>query len=112
MSVLIPNETVAIGIGAVCGAISRYQVGRVCGEWIATDPNRLNHMSGWHTALINIGGSFLLGGVSVAPSPSSKMTPDGRKPMDLWTFSESTASYGGWLLWILYHFFDILGGYC
>jgi len=79
MSVLIPNETVAIGIGAVCGAISRYQVGRVCGEWIAKDPN-LNHMSGWHTALINIGGSFILGGVSVAPSPNSKKTPEAGKP--------------------------------
>lgn len=78
MATLIPHETVAIGVGAVCGALTRYQCGRVFGEWIASDPNLLKkqgggllqpqNLTGWHTALINVGGSFLLGGVAAAPS--------------------------------------------
>jgi fluoride ion exporter CrcB/FEX len=75
---LITHETVAIGVGAVCGALSRYQCGRIFGEWIAAadtaagkaagGPNSRAHLAGWHTAFINLGGSFMLGGVVAAPS--------------------------------------------
>ena len=75
---LITHETVAVGVGAVCGALSRYQCGRIFGEWIAAadtvagkaagGPNNRAHLAGWHTAFINLGGSFMLGGVVAAPS--------------------------------------------
>jgi CrcB protein len=64
---LVPTDAVAIGIGAAFGALSRYHAGRIATEWIATDPNRLGKFAGWHTAGINIGGSFLLGGISASP---------------------------------------------
>jgi hypothetical protein len=50
------------------GALSRYQAGKVAAELIATDPNRFGKLTGWHTAGINVAGSFLLGGISAAPS--------------------------------------------
>lgn len=68
MPALIPNDAIALGIGAFCGAMSRYQAGRLAAEWIASDPKRLAHYSVWHTAAINVSGSFLLGCVSAAPS--------------------------------------------
>jgi fluoride exporter len=64
---LIPHDAIALGIGAFMGVMSRYQVGRLAGEWIATDPNRLVRYAGWHTAAINIAGSFLFGVVSATP---------------------------------------------
>ena len=70
---LIPNDAVAIGLGAFLGAMSRYQAGRLAAEWIATDPNKLARYQGWHTAGINVAGSFILGGVTGSPvvqSPS------------------------------------------
>ena len=83
MAALISHETVAIGVGAVCGALSRYQCGRVFGEWIAAETSsatatacssasssRAAQWTGWHTACINVGGSFLLGVVTAAPSRS------------------------------------------
>ena len=70
---MIPADALAIGIGAFLGAVSRYQAGRMAAEWIATDPNKLNKFAGWHTAGINIGGSFLLGGI--AGSPIVNKTP-------------------------------------
>ena len=88
MTVLIPNDAVAIGIGAFCGAMARYQCGRMAAEWIATDPKRLGPIQGWHTAMINIGGSFILGGVAGAPliekspsqSPFMKTSPKAMMP--------------------------------
>jgi fluoride ion exporter CrcB/FEX len=67
MAGLIPADAVAVGMGAVLGAVSRYQAGRWAAEWIATDPKRLQKFAGWHTAGINIGGSFLLGAISASP---------------------------------------------
>ena len=72
MAGLIPADAFAIGVGAFFGALSRYQAGRMAAEWIATDPNRLGKLSGWHTAGINIGGSFLLGGITASPIVTSK----------------------------------------
>jgi CrcB protein len=67
MAGLIPSDAVAIGLGAFFGAMSRYQAGRVAAERIASDPNRFGKFQGWHTAAINIGGSFLLGAITGAP---------------------------------------------
>jgi protein CrcB len=64
---MIPNDAVAIGIGAFCGAMARHQCGRVAADWIARDPQKLGRLQGWHTAMINIGGSFILGGVAGTP---------------------------------------------
>eukprot|EP00980_Cylindrotheca_fusiformis_P011798 scaffold2816_cov121-Cylindrotheca_fusiformis.AAC.14 len=67
MGSLVPLDAVAIGIGATFGALARQQAGRIASDWIATDPNRLGKITGWHTAGINIGGSFLLGAISATP---------------------------------------------
>ena len=64
---IIPADAVAIGLGAFAGAISRYQAGRLAAEYIASDPKRFGHLTGWHTAAINISGSFVLGGVTGTP---------------------------------------------
>ena len=77
MTALIPHDAVALGIGAFCGALSRYHAGRLASEWIASDPKRLGQYQAWHTAAINVSGSFLLGCVSAAPlvKPSSSSSP-------------------------------------
>jgi len=67
MASLVSQEAIALGVGAFAGAMSRHQAGKLMAEWIATDPNRLGRFQGWHTALINCGGSFLLGCVSATP---------------------------------------------
>jgi len=72
MTGMIPADAVAVGFGAFLGALSRYQVGRMAAEWIATDPNRLGKLGGWHTAGINMGGSFLLGGITASPVVQAK----------------------------------------
>lgn len=78
MTGLIPNDAVAIGVGAFFGAMSRYQAGRLAGEWIAKDPS-LKKFQGWHTAAINVGGSFALGVVTAFPlfaeSPKPSAAP-------------------------------------
>jgi fluoride ion exporter CrcB/FEX len=77
MAGLIPADAVAVGMGAVLGAVSRYQAGRWAAEWIATDPKRLSKFAGWHTAGINIGGSFLLGAISASPVIGASTTSGG-----------------------------------
>lgn len=47
MTGLIPSDAAAVAIGAVFGALSRYQAGKVAAEWIASDPRRLSGMQGW-----------------------------------------------------------------
>jgi fluoride ion exporter CrcB/FEX len=65
---LVPTgDLAAIGLGAFFGAVSRYQAGRMAADYIARDPTTLGRFQGWHTAGINIGGSFILGGVTGAP---------------------------------------------
>lgn len=61
------SDAAAIGVGAFCGAFCRFQLGRVAAEKIAQDPRRFGAYTGWHTAGINIAGSFALGGISQAP---------------------------------------------
>jgi CrcB protein len=71
---LIPNDAVAIGIGACFGAMSRYQVGQVAAEYVAKN-KRLEPWTGFHTAGINVAGSFLLGGVTGSPVVSARPSP-------------------------------------
>jgi fluoride ion exporter CrcB/FEX len=52
----------------VPGALTRYQVGQMAAKFIAQDPKQYGKLSGWHTAGINVAGSFLLGGISATPS--------------------------------------------
>lgn len=72
-------DAAAVGVGAVFGALSRYQIGRVATERIAADPKKYGHFTAWHTAGINVVGSFILGTVAgspVATSPNaSGLTP-------------------------------------
>lgn len=59
-------DAAAVGVGAVCGALCRYQIGKMATERISKNP-RLNHLTGWHTAGINVLGSFTLGGIFGSP---------------------------------------------
>jgi fluoride exporter len=77
---MIPNDAMAIGIGAFCGAMARHHCGRVAAEWIARDPQKWGKVQGWHTAMINIGGSFILGGVAGTPLASTTTKGIGSKP--------------------------------
>lgn len=52
----------------VLGALTRYQVGQMAAKLIASDPKQYGKLTGWHTAGINVAGSFLLGGISATPS--------------------------------------------
>mmetsp|Transcript_4257 Transcript_4257/g.7127 ORF Transcript_4257/g.7127 Transcript_4257/m.7127 type:complete len:143 (-) Transcript_4257:99-527(-) len=60
-------DMAAVGAGAVAGAISRYQLGNIATRIIAED-KRLSHLTGWHTAAINIFGSFILGSLAGIPT--------------------------------------------
>jgi fluoride ion exporter CrcB/FEX len=76
MTGLIPTaDLAAVGLGAFFGAVSRYQAGRMAADYIARDPTTLGRFQGWHTAAINIGGSFILGGVTGAPLVVHKPPP-------------------------------------
>lgn len=90
MTGMITYDAVAIGVGAFCGAYSRYQCGRVAAEWIATDPNRLGRFEAWHTAMINIGGSFILGAVSGVPLISPKQASAAKAPFSTFGLTPRT----------------------
>ena len=68
----------AVGVGAVCGALCRHHIGKAATERISKDPN-LKYLAGWHTAGINIMGSFILGGVFGMPM----MNPNNNDPKAL-----------------------------
>mmetsp|Transcript_1954 Transcript_1954/g.4574 ORF Transcript_1954/g.4574 Transcript_1954/m.4574 type:complete len:109 (-) Transcript_1954:783-1109(-) len=68
MSGLVPFDVAALGIGAFFGALSRYQAGKVAADFISTDPKRFGKLAGWHTAGLNISGSFLLGVIYAMPT--------------------------------------------
>ena len=75
MNPMIP-DTIAIAIGAIAGAITRYQTGKVVTEYIShhvhpNDVTKQSYYLGWHTAFINITGSFLLGAIVATPSIST-----------------------------------------
>ena len=46
MTSLIPNDAVAIGLGAFFGAMTRYHVGRWAADTIAKDVEKLGHLQG------------------------------------------------------------------
>jgi fluoride exporter len=70
----VAGDAMAIGFGAVLGALTRYQCGKWAASWIASDPQRFGKFTTWHTAGINIGGSFLLGGIAGTPTMSGNST--------------------------------------
>jgi fluoride ion exporter CrcB/FEX len=60
------NYLAAICVGASLGAIFRHQISKIAVERISKDP-RLGYLQSWHTAGINITGSFILGGIFSSP---------------------------------------------
>ena len=60
-------DAAAVSIGSACGALSRYYLGQAATKQIAKEPTRWGHLTGWHTAGINVLGSFILGGVFALP---------------------------------------------
>ena len=57
-----------IGVGAVTGACARYQIGNIVNRKIAESHPRFAYYSGWHTAGINMIGSFVLGTLAGIPT--------------------------------------------
>jgi CrcB protein len=82
LSTMLPfvSDAAAVGVGAVCGALCRYQVGRVAADRIAADPKRFGLYTGWHTCGINVLGSFLLGGVAGSPVTNGPKAASGLTP--------------------------------
>lgn len=74
------SDAAAVGVGAVCGALCRYQAGRVAADRIAADPKRFGVYTGWHTCGINVLGSFVLGGVAGSPVATSSPKATGLTP--------------------------------
>jgi fluoride exporter len=64
---LLSSDAGAIAVGAVIGALSRYQAGQTAAQWIAKDPTKRATFQGWHTAGINVAGSFVLGSLAGTP---------------------------------------------
>lgn len=71
------GDAAAIGAGAVAGALCRYQIGYVFTRKISND-TRLSSLSGWHTAGINVFGSFILGAIAGLPTVTPAATKEGR----------------------------------
>lgn len=65
---VVSSNATAVAVGAVFGALSRYQVGEMAGAWIAKDHVKRAHLQGLHTAGINIAGSFALGSLAGIPT--------------------------------------------
>lgn len=76
-------DSAAIGIGAVAGALCRYEVGNFATRRIAEKPKRLDFLSGWHTCGINICGSLVLGFLAGVPTinPTATSNSNGDKLM-------------------------------
>lgn len=68
---LFPNDGVAVAIGAVFGSLARYQIGRLAAEKLAQDTPRWQALQGYHTAAINVAGSFMLGGLVGTPTATA-----------------------------------------
>ena len=98
----IASDAAALGVGAFCGAFCRYQAGQMMAEKIASDPKRFGKLTGWHTAGINILGSFALGGSSQTPAPK-KISPRTKLMLGVGfcgsftTFSTYSVDVANWL---------------
>lgn len=57
-----------IGVGAVTGAVCRYSIGNLVNRKIAETHPKWSYYQGWHTAGINIVGSFVLGTLAGIPT--------------------------------------------
>jgi CrcB protein len=69
------GDIAAVSLGAVAGALSRYQIGNIATRIIAED-KRLSPLTGWHTAAINIFGSFILGTLAGTPTLDTSAKQD------------------------------------
>eukprot|EP01083_Nonionella_stella_P129666 393442_1 len=67
-----------IGVGAVTGAVCRYQIGNIVTRKIAEEHPRFSYFQGWHTAGINILGSFVLGTLAGIPTVDPAASHDHR----------------------------------
>ena len=74
----LPSDAAAVAIGAVFGAISRYQAGQMAAEYIARNPHRQS-LTGWHTAGINVAGSFALGSLAGTPTMTNPVSSPPQK---------------------------------
>jgi CrcB protein len=81
-------DAAAIGVGAVCGALCRHHIGQSVTKQLAKDPKRFGHLTGWHTAGINVVGSFILGGIFASPVATAESAPA------LSTVPANAASFG------------------
>ena len=72
---LLSSDAAAVAVGAVFGALSRFQAGQVAAQWIAKDPAKRAPFQGWHTAGINVAGSFVLGSLAGTPTATALTTP-------------------------------------
>jgi CrcB protein len=101
----IAGDAAVLGAGAFCGAFCRFQIGRLAAEKIAEHPKALSSWVGWHTAGINIGGSFALGCISQAPPPPAfgNLSPRAKVMLGVGfcgsftTFSTYSVDVAGWI---------------
>jgi protein CrcB len=77
---IVTADIISIGIGAIFGAIARYQIGLVASDYIATNPTLYSKYQGWHTSAINIGGSFLLGSIAGTPTTTATLISSSSMP--------------------------------
>jgi len=75
----IPNDLIVdaafIGVGAITGAVCRWQIGNIVTRIIEKHPRWL-YFLGWHTAGINIVGSFLCGTLAGIPTVDAAASHD------------------------------------
>uniref|UniRef100_A0A7S2UR56 Fluoride ion transporter CrcB n=1 Tax=Attheya septentrionalis TaxID=420275 RepID=A0A7S2UR56_9STRA len=83
VAAVLASDATAVATGAVLGALSRYEIGKKATQTIAADPKRWGHLTGWHTAGINVVGSFFLGGIMSASSASASNPINDRRKL-LW----------------------------
>jgi len=96
MSVCVPfaSDAVAVGVGAVCGALCRHYVGKGANANISANPQQFGHLTCWHTASINVLGSFVLGGIFGSPVIDSQTIAKGLPGPDKVANTLSSTRFG------------------
>ena len=64
-------------VGGMNGALTSSlipMIGALAAHWISQQPSARAKFASWHTAAINIGGSFILGGITSAASTTTMAT--------------------------------------